>query len=293
MHMRLSPSLVSATFALLATIACTSPAPPLPAKDYQLTGQILAVNGEKPELTIKHEDIQDFMPAMTMVYEVADNRLMAGRTAGELITATLHVQNSIGTLTAITHTGEGPLPSENQVAMASGVLAEGDEIPDAAFVDQTDKRRSFSEWNGVTTLLTFIYTRCPLPDFCPLMNQNFSALQRAIVSDAANVGLRNTVKLVSVTFDPEYDTPAVLADLARKHGADPALWTFLTGDRVTIHRFAGRFGVGLIRPDGMIEISHNLRTVLVGADGRIRKVYSGNDWKPATVLADMHAATGK
>ena len=288
--MRLSPSLAVTTFALLASFACTSSTPEPPAKDYQLAGQILAVNSEKPELTIKHDDIKDFMPAMTMVYEVADKGLMSGRTPGELITATLHVRNSIGTITAITHTGEGPLPNENQVAMASGVLAEGDAVPDAAFVDQTDKRRSFSEWNGATTLVTFIYTRCPLPDFCPLMNQHFATIQKAIATDAA---LKGQVKLVSITFDPEYDTPAVLADVAKKHGADAAVWTFLTGDRVTIHRFAGRFGVGLIRPDGMIEISHNLRTVLIDASGHIRKIYSGNDWKPSTVLADMRATNGK
>lgn len=255
-----------------------------------MAGQVLAVNGEKPELTIKHEDIPNFMPAMTMVYEVADKALMNGRAPGELITATLRVENSIGTITAITHTGTGPLPSENQVAMASGVLAEGDDVPDAAFVDQADKRRSFSEWKGTTTLVTFIYTRCPLPDFCPLMDRNFAAIQKAAAGDAA---LKGRIKLVSITFDPEYDTPAVLSDLGKKLDADPAVWTFLTGDRVTIHRFAGRFGVGVIRPDGMVEISHNLKTILIGADGRIRKIYSGNDWTPTAVLADLRAANGK
>lgn len=289
--MRFRPTLVLAAIAMLATGACAKPAPPPePAKDYQMTGQILAVNAEKPELTIKHEDIPNFMPGMTMVYEVADKALMSGRTPGELITATLHVQNSIGTITAITRTGTAPLPSENQVAMASGVLAEGDAVPDAAFVDQTDKRRSFAEWQGTTTLVTFIYTRCPLPDYCPLMHRNFATIQKALAGDAA---LKGKVKLVSITFDPEFDTPAVLSDLAKKQGADPAVWTFLTGDRVTIHRFAGRFGVGVIRPDGMIEISHNLKTILIGADGHIRKVYSGNDWTPTAVLADMRAANGK
>lgn len=253
-----------------------------------MTGQILAVSNDKPELTIKHEDIPDFMPAMTMVYEVAEPALMTGRTPGELVTATLRVQNSIGVISAITHTGSAPLPSENQAAMASGMLAEGDQVPDAAFIDQSDVRRSFSEWKGTTTLVTFIYTRCPLPDFCPLMNRHFAEIQKAIAADAA---LKGHVKLVSITFDPEYDTPAVLSALAKQQNADPAVWTWLTGDRVTIHRFAGRFGVGIIRPDGMIEISHNLRTALIGADGRIQKLYSGNDWKPATVLADIRSAT--
>jgi protein SCO1/2 len=270
---------------MLAVVsACTSPEPP---RQYQLTGQVLALNAERQELTVKHNDIPNFMPAMTMTYPVSSKSLLEGRVAGELITATLEVQNATGRLTEIKRTGTAPLPSESEVAMAAGALVEGDEVPDVALIDQSDRRRSFSEWRGVLTLVTFMYTSCPLPTYCPLMDQNFATLQRAVAEDPR---LNGQVRLVSITFDPEIDTPKVLAAHAARLKADPAVWTFLTGDRVTIHRFAGRFGVGVIRPDGQKEINHNLRTALVGRDGRIRRLYSGSEWTPSTVLADLRAA---
>ncbi len=268
----------------IAAAGCTSAEPP---RRYELTGQVLAINQERQELTVKHDDIPNFMPAMTMTYPVASKALLDGRVPGELIAATLEVQDATGRLTEIRRTGTAPLPSESEVAMAAGVLTEGDEVPDVALVDQTDQRRSFSEWRGHLTLVTFIYTSCPLPTYCPLMDQNFATLQRAVAEDGR---LKGQVRLVSVTFDPERDTPKVLAAHAARLKADPAVWTFLTGDRVTVHRFAGRFGVGVIRPEGVTEINHNLRTALVDRDGRIRRFYPGSEWTPSTVLADLRSA---
>jgi len=269
----------------LTAAGCSQKAPP---KRYPLKGQILAVDAQKQQLTIKHEDIPNFMPAMTMSYPVATPDLMQGRVPGELISAVLEVDDSMGRLVEITHTGAAPLPEgTNQLAMSEGLLAEGDDVPDAAFIDQNDHRRSFSEWRGSLTLLTFIYTSCPLPNYCPLMDQNFSTIQRAVSEDPQ---LKGQVKLVSVTFDPNHDTPAVLADHAKAHATDPAIWTFLTGDEATIDRFAGRFGVGIIRSSSTPEITHNLRTVLIGRDGKILKIYSGNDWTPGAAMTDMRAA---
>jgi protein SCO1 len=191
-------------------------------------------------------------------------------------------------LVAITSRGDAPVAvNANQLAMASELLAEGDPVPDAALIDQTDRRRSFSEWKGSVTLVTFIYTSCPVPTYCPLMDQNFATIQGALREDPA---LRGQVKLVSVTFDPEHDSPAVLSAHAAKRHADPEVWTFLTGDRITVDRFAGKFGVGVVRPEDKSEITHSLRTTLIGKDGHVRKIYSGNDWTPHAVLTDLRAA---
>jgi protein SCO1/2 len=116
------------------------------------------------------------------------------------------------------------------------------------------------------------------------MDQNFAALQGVIAKDAT---LRSKVKLISITFDPDFDTPDVLADHAKKMKADPAVWTFLTGDRLTIDRLAAKFGVSVLREPGQPTITHNLRTILVGPDGNIAKIYSGNDWTPGAVAADV------
>jgi protein SCO1 len=258
-----------------------------PPKQYTLTGQVLAINADYSALTIKHGDIPDYMPAMIMTYTVATKALLDGRKPGELITGTLEVGDGGPKLIAITHTGEAPLPPDNEVGMAAGLLEVGEIVPDVALIDQNDQRKSFNDWRGSLTLITFIYTRCPLPDFCPLMDQNFAALQRAAAKDPKLAG---HVKLLSISFDPEFDTPAVLAAHAARLKADPAVWTFATADRVTIDRLAGKFGVNVVRtPADAAQITHTLRTTLIDGDGRIVKFYTGNDWTPGAVLADMRA----
>ena len=274
-------------FALVVALALGCSRPPA-AKQYEMTGQVLSVQADRAELTIRHDDIPGFMPAMTMTYPVAPATLLEGRKAGELIAATLEVRDTEARLVRVESRGEAPLATNvNQLAIASGLLKEGDEVPDAAFIDQNDRRRSFAEWHGSVTLVTFIYTRCPVPTYCPLMDQNFATIQGALVEDPALTG---QVRLVSISFDPEHDTPAILRAHAAKRRANPDVWTFLTGDRVTIDRFAGKFGVGVMRDDGSTEITHSLRTTLVGRDGRIRKIYAGNDWTPHAVLTDLRAA---
>ncbi|MSO49936.1 MAG: SCO family protein, partial [Acidobacteria bacterium] len=194
----------------------------------------------------------------------------------------------VGKLVAVTHVGSAPLPDNtNTAAMTDGILAEGDLMPDAALIDQQDQRRSLSEWKGTPVLLTFIYTRCPLPNFCPAMNRNFASIQKSLAADPALAG---RVKLISVSFDPEYDTPAVLAGFAKIFQTDPAVWTWLTGDRVTTDRLAAKLGVSVIREDASpTAVVHNLRTTLIDTDGRIVKIYSGSEWMPSAVLSDVRA----
>lgn len=271
--------------ALLCVTAACQRTPP--AKHFEIKGQVLAVVPDRQELTLKHEDIVGFMPAMTMNYQVASADLLKDRTPGELISGTLEVQDSTYRITAITHTGSAPVAEAPNRAAIAALLSEGEEVPDTALIDQHDRRRSFSEWKGSLTLVTFIYTSCPQPTFCPLMDQNFATIQRAVSEDPV---LKGQVKLMSVSFDPDHDTPAVLAAHAAKLKADPAMWTFLTGDKVTIERFAGRFGIGLVASDQPGQIVHNLRTALVGRDGKVIKFYTGSDWTPGLALADLRAA---
>jgi len=259
-----------------------------PARQYPIVGQVLAVHPDRGEITIRHEDIEGLMPGMTMSFPVADAALLDGLTPGDLVSGTLEVSDALGRIVALTTTGHEPLPDSNTALVATELLAVGDQVPDAALIDQDDRRRSFSEWFGTPTLVTFIYTRCPLPSYCPLMDRHFATIQSRLATDARLAG---KVRLLSITLDPEYDTPAVLAEHAAALGADPDVWTFLTGDRVTIDRVAARFGVGIIREDSPVgPVTHNLRTALIGADGRLAIVYSGNEWTPDTVLEALAAA---
>jgi protein SCO1/2 len=134
-------------------------------------------------------------------------------------------------------------------------------------------------------VLTFIYTRCPLPDFCPLMDRHFAHLQKAIDASPA---LRGRVHLVSITVDPAFDTPAVLRKHAAELGANPAVWTFLTGEGTDVKTFAGSLGVFVSRAQGEDgPITHNLRTAIVDPQGRLAKIYDGNDWTPDQILHDL------
>jgi protein SCO1/2 len=268
--------------ALLLSSACAR------SREYELRGQVLAVDPARQELTIKHEDIKGFMPGMTMPFKVRDAKLLEGRTPGDLVTATLVVRDSDAYLSQVRVTGKAPL-SEAPPPRPADVLDTGDVVPEMTFVDEGGHARGLNEWRGRTLAVTFIYTRCPLPDFCPRLDRNFAEAQRAIAGDAK---LRERAHLLSVSFDPEYDTPAVLAEHAKRVGADPATWNFVTGSRAAIDGFAGRFGVSVIRDDkDMQQIVHNLRTVVVAGNGRIVQTFNGNDWSPAELVAAIREAS--
>jgi protein SCO1 len=282
--MRHPPTILSLVVAALLLSACSSP-----AREYEMKGQILAVDHESRTLTIRHDDIQGFMPAMTMPFRVRDTRQLQDRVPGDLVRATLIVTETDAYLASVERIGHVELnAAESHSGPTAPIAMPGDEAPDAEFVDETDRPRRLSDWRGSVVAVTFIYTRCPVPNFCPLMDRHFLAVQRALESDRW-LGAR--ARLVSVSFDPDFDTPEVLTAHARRAGADPARWTFLTGTREHLDPFAARFGVTTIRDDASDwEIIHNLRTAVIDPQGRIVTIFSGNEWTPAELLRVMRAA---
>jgi protein SCO1/2 len=259
---------------------------------YTLQGQVLSIDPARKTATIKHEEITGFMPAMTMPYEAKETRVLEGLAPGDLITAKLTVEPAAAYLTEVRKVGTAPLgappveSAEPAPSASSGfeLIKQGEPVPDARFLDQNGNARTFSSFKGHTVVMTFIYTRCPMPTFCPLMDRHFAAIQKTLQSDPA----LKDVRLVSVSFDPLTDTPPVLLKHAQELGADPRRWTFLTGDRDDIDKFGARFGVSVERAmNDQRDITHNLRTVIVGADGRLVKVYTGNEWTPEQVVADL------
>lgn len=266
---------------------CSTPEPA--TKSYTLTGQILAVHRDKQSLTIKHQDIPGYMPGMTMTFAAREAAMVEGRTPGEMVKATLEVGDTWSRLTAVEVTGKEPIAAmPAELALAEGILAAGDALPAASLVDQQGRTRSIAEWRGAPVAITFTYTRCPLPEFCPRVDRQFAEVQAAIARDAE---LKDKAKLLTISFDPEYDTPAVLAAHARALGADPRVWTFATGTRTDIELFAARFGVAVTRSGATAaDIMHNLRTIVAGADGTIRAMHSGADWTPAQVVDDLRHA---
>ena len=258
------------------------------ARQYELRGQVVAVDRTRREMTIRHEDIRGFMPGMTMPFRVRDARLLEERHAGDLITATLVVEGGDAYLANVKRTGHSELIDPPRAFPRMELLGPGELAPDFRMTDEAASARTFAEWRGRAVAVTFMYTRCPLPDFCPRMDQHFATVQRAVSADQA---LRARVRLLSVSLDPEFDTPQLLAAHARRAGADPEIWRFVTGDRDAISSFASRFGVSTIRETPDVQnITHNLRTAVIGSDGRVERIFSGNEWTPEELLDALKTA---
>ena len=273
----------------LAGFGCRAPAPA--PRTFELKGQILAIDQARQEITVNHADIPGFMPAMTMPYKVRDASLLKGRTPGELIAATLVVEESDAYLQSIKHEGVAVLPDGRPAVHAMDLLGVGETVRDGALVDQSGVRRSLGDWRGQVLAVTFVYTRCPLPNFCPLMDRHFAAVQEQVRSSS---DLQGRVHLVSVTLDPEYDTPAVLLRQAGRLKADPAVWSLLTGSREQVDTFASQFGVSVVRENAQpSELVHNLRTAVIDGNGRLVTVLSGGEWEPAALIAEIRHARGR
>jgi protein SCO1 len=270
--------------ALAMLVAACAPDRP---REYELRGVVVAVDPAHQEITIKHDDIPRFMPGMTMPFKVRDARLLDGRIPGDLVRATLVVEESDAHLRTLERTGSAPVPDAPPRATVDPLDA-GALVPDTIFIDERGDARHLSDWRGQALAVTFIYTRCPLPNFCPLMDQHFKAVQAAVLQDET---LRGRVRLLSVSFDPTYDRPAVLASRARQLAADPGVWTFLTGEREAIDRFASRFGVSIVREGANpTDVIHNLGTAVIDPEGRVSVIRRGNEWTPQELVADLRKA---
>lgn len=275
--------------ALFLAAACA----PADRREYTLQGQIISIAPDRMEANVKHEEIKGFMAAMTMPYKVRDAKELEGLKPGDLFTSTLVVISNDAYLENVKKVGEAPLEagsgaSSTTPSASSGfeLLRPGEPVPGIVFTDQDGQARQFASFSGSLVVLTFIYTSCPMPTFCPLMDRHFVALQHQIKADPALADVR----LLSVSFDPVVDKPPVLKAHGKKLGADPARWTLVTGDRDEIDKFASRFGVSIARDlTDPTNITHNLRTAIVDREGRLAKIYTGNEWTPEQVVKDLKA----
>jgi protein SCO1/2 len=264
-------------------------------REYTLQGQILSIAPDHKDANIKHEDIKGFMSAMTMPYKVRDAKEYDNLVPGDLITATLVVVSNDAYLKDVKRVGSAPLekpPAEAAMPPASSgfeLLKLGQPVPDAHFINQDGKPTTLEALRGSAVIVTFIYTTCPMPTFCPLMDRHFATIQTKLKAE------QNALKvhLLSVSFDPAADTLPVLKAHAHKLGADPKLWTFVTGARDDIDQWASRFGVSVSRAmNDQRDITHNLRTAIVDRQGNLVQTYTGNEWTPEQALADVRVMVG-
>ena len=230
------------------------------------------------------------MEGMTMPYTVGDKDTWVFKSIapGDQVHATL-VLTDHAELQDITFTKSSNTQSDGTSALR--IPQPGDEVPDFTLVNQSGKTIHFQQFRGKPLLLTFIYTRCPFPDYCPRMSNNFAQVLQQLQKDPKAFG---QAQMLSISIDPENDKPGVLRSYGERYvgRVDPrfAHWEFASSSPEQVRKTADFFGLAYNQKDG--QIVHGLVTVLVGKDGKVAKVYSGNDWKPDQVAADFIAATG-
>lgn len=280
-------------------------APAIEVKVYDLTGEVRAVDAAGHELQIRHDEIPGFMKAMTMPFKISEDVDMDDFRVGDQLEAKLRVEFEDG----ITRDYELLNPTVTKPALDSGPsatvdlsgsaptvtvhprrLQPGDEVPNFAMTDQDGQTRHLADLRGKVVVLTFVYTRCPLPDYCPAMDRRFSDLAQSLSRSAAR---SEKVRLVSLSFDPDNDVPEVLKKHARIRGAEPPLWTYAVASHEELAAIAP--ALGLIYGPGKNEIIHNLCTAIIGPDGKLARLEVGtknNDWSTADFLQTITPLVG-
>lgn len=272
----------------ISLVGCRREASPPAGARHPLRGRAVSVDAARRAITIAHEDVPGFMPAMTMEFVVLekDAPLLDRVSPGDQITATLVVPDSRYWLEdlVVVKKAEGPLAMPSH-APAARV---GESLPDVPLVDQDGRAFRLSQLQGRAYALTFVYTRCPLPDFCPLMMRNFTAAETLLAADAA---LLARTRLLTVSFDPKHDTPAVLRAFGKPfQKARPPFghWWLATGRDEAIRVLGTALELDYLEEEA--SFTHNLRTAVVDPRGRLVRLLRGNEWKPEELVAALREA---
>lgn len=255
-------------------------------KTYTVEGQILGFSDNDSTIYINHEEIPGYMEAMSMPFRVQDPKALEGLKIGDAIRFAFHITPEASWIDDIRLISDSLLtlsatPSRFLDAHSTGVeiIKEGEQVPAFTFTDQQGRAFTQSNLEGKYTLMTFIYTTCPVPDFCPRMSQNFD-----VISASLTEAELEQIQLVSVSFDPRQDTPSVLKAYEQKH-KQRGNWFFITGDSVQTKALTAKFGIfTTVATD---QIIHNLQTAVIGPDAKVLLLQSGNKWKPETLLEQL------
>jgi len=265
----------------------SEPTPAQQVRRYHLVGKIVSIDKGQASIMVDGKEIVGFMSAMTMPYPVRDTKLLDPLAPGDEITADVVVDDSGAYLEniVVTKKGDGKGPTGTTYPPNPG-----DKVPDFALTNQDGKTIRLSSYRGDVLLVTFIYTRCPFPDFCPLVSRNFSKIYASLKKDAP---LGAKTRLLSVSFDPDHDTPAALRQYAATFngttGGKPYdRWQFAVVPKKDLVRVANFFGLYYNTEGGVL--THSLSTTVIKPDGTVYKWYSDNEWKPEDLIADATQA---
>lgn len=260
---------------------------------YALRGKVISIDKQQRQIVVDHEDIPGFMAAMAMPYSVKEPFILSQVSPADQISADVVVNGSEYWLEKVTIVKKA---DPNAAASSSPPQVHpprpGDVVPDFVLVNQDGKQIHLADFRGESVLLTFIYTRCPLPDFCPAMSARFSVIEEKLQKNKEAIGKTH---LLSISFDPRHDTPKVLYDYGSSYlegsgKQDFHHWEFAAPPEESLKDVAAFFGL-IYLPDEN-QIAHSMSTAIISPDGKIYKWYGGNDWQTSEVMTDLINSSG-
>ena len=266
------------------------------AKRFPFKGKVVSVDRAAKKAKIDHEAVVGYMEAMTMDFPVHADMVWDELTPGAEITGELVVDSSSKdgywlenlVISAPAKAGQADVPVNDHFAQV------GQEVPDFSLTDQDGKKISMKDFRGRAFAITFIYAKCPLPDYCIRMSTNFSDLARQVNADAA---LKDKIRLLSISFDPANDTPEKLRSYGLgymgKGATEIGVWKLAVGSDAEVRKIADFFGLRYeVDQNDSTKINHSLITAVIGPDGKVTKIFAGNEWTPAQLLKELEASLG-
>jgi protein SCO1/2 len=239
---------------------------------FDVKGRVVSIEPGGKTVHIAHEDIPDFMSAMTMPFTIRHPEQVADLSPGDSVKFRLVVTKDDSWVSTIDKDASVARVAMKRSVSSDGTRVEtGEAVPDFELVDQNGVPLKLSQYRGSAVLVTFIYTRCPLPNFCPLMSNRFSELQDKLARKYPGKS-----HLISVSFDPKFDTPAVMKDYGKRFGARQKLWSLATGSQKQVDNVASLFG--LVKERDANGYTHDLRTALISPDGKLVHIWRSNVW---------------
>jgi protein SCO1/2 len=261
----------------------TPPTPhPATYEHHPLHGTVLGLSPQTSQITVRHDAIPGFMPAMTMSYMVKDSSVLARLQTGDEINATMLVPDNAESYQLDQIQVIGHATGQALATLPAHALLTGESIPDVELENQDGKRIHLRSYSGKALLVTFIYTRCPMPTACPMITSHFARVHALL---ATNPAVYAASHQLSITLDPAYDTPKVLRNYGLAYLGDQpagfAHWELARTAPNDLKSLAASFGLEYHQQDN--QILHTVRTVLIGRNGKLVRTWDGSSWKPQEI----------
>jgi len=259
---------------------------------YTVEGTVERTYPGEARIQIAHAEIPGYMEAMTMDFDARDTAAVLGLQPGDRIRFQLVITETNGWIENVRRIRAAERPLEPRLASTRTrpptwmpPLKIGEVIPDSPFTNELGNAVKLSDYRGQALAITFIFTRCPFPDYCPRMSRQMAQVRDSLPSIP---NAPTNWHLFSVSFDPAHDQPKVLLDYRRNLSIEEGRWDFLTGAPDDIKRFCERFGVYFMRDRGTID--HNLMTAVIDTQGRLQRLFPGNKWRPDELIDELASA---